>query len=73
MLPEAVLHVSELVDALDAFGLGLGVDEAAEGLLELGAARAVGHSAKAGAGPVDLARFGVEGRRLGVGVGVGVG
>lgn len=53
-------HVLELVNALHALGLLVGVDEAAERRLELLAARAVGHAAQAGAVPVDLARLGVE-------------
>jgi hypothetical protein len=41
---EALLHVLELLDALDTLRLFLRVDEAREGCPELGAARAVGHA-----------------------------
>jgi hypothetical protein len=53
-------NVLELVDAVHALGLLLGVDEAAECIAELVAARPVGHAAQARAVPVDLARLGVE-------------
>lgn len=50
----------ELFNAVHALRLLGGVHEAAEGSLELLAARAVGHPAQARAVPVDLAGLGVE-------------
>lgn len=73
VLAEALLHAAELVDAIDALGLGLGVDKAREGRLEVLAAGPVGHAAEARAVPVDLARFRVERRLLGRRVGGGRG
>lgn len=64
VLAEARLHVPESIHAVDALWLSLAVDEARERRLELFAARSVGHSAEAGAVPIDLARLGVECRRL---------
>lgn len=62
-------HVLELVDAIHALRLLLGVDEAAESGLELLAAGPMSHAAQARAVPVDLARLGVEGALL-VGLGL---
>lgn len=58
---EALLHPPELLDAVLAFRLLLGVDEAAEGGLELLSAHAVGHASETWAVPVDLPRLWVEG------------
>lgn len=56
--------VLELVDAVHALGVLLREHEAAEGRLEVLAARPVGHAAQARAIPVDLARLRVEGALL---------
>jgi hypothetical protein len=53
-------NVLELVNAVHALGFLGRVDEAAESRLELLSARAVSHTTKARAIPVDLARLGVE-------------
>lgn len=57
---ETVLHVLELVNAVDTLGLGFGENEAAECLLEFLATWAIGHAAKTGAIPVDLSRPFIE-------------
>lgn len=62
MLPEAVLHISELVDAIHALGFLLRVDEAGKRELEVLSAGTVRHSAQTGTVPVDLARFRIVSR-----------
>lgn len=53
-------NILELLDAVNALGFLLGVDEAAERSLEVLSARTVSHTTEARAVPVDLASLGVE-------------
>ena len=60
MLPEAILHGLEIVDALHPLGIFLREDKAAECGFELLSACSVCHPAETGTVPVDLAGLFVE-------------
>ena len=60
MLPEALLHGLELLHAVDALRLRFREDEARKCFTELHPARAMCHTTKARAVPVDLASLRVK-------------
>lgn len=57
-------NILELINAVHALGLLLGVNETAKGRLELLPTRPMRHAPEARAVPVDLACLGVEGALL---------
>ena len=61
MLTETVLHVLEMLDAINALWLGLRKYKAAKGLLEFLAAWTISHASETGAVPIDLARALIKG------------
>ena len=82
MLSETVLHTPKLPYTVDPFWFFLGVHKTRECFAEFWPARTVRHPAQAGAVPVYLACFWVEGATFGVrrlrfrfigGLGLGVG
>jgi len=66
MQSETVLHTPKLLHAVDPLRLVLGVHKTRKRLAEFWSAGAVSHPAQAGAVPVYLARFWVEGASFGV-------